>query len=45
MKIYTGTKGWGWRLFGIGFGSIWFLGLSIREKENIGGIDKEAMEG
>lgn len=30
MKIYLGTPGWGWTLWGIGYGSKWFLGFSMR---------------
>jgi len=30
MKIYFGTPGWGWRLYGIGYKSAWFLGFSMR---------------
>lgn len=31
MKIYLGTPGWGWRMYGIGYKTAWFLGLSIKD--------------
>jgi hypothetical protein len=31
LKIYLGATGWGWRLFGIGYKSKWFLGFSMRD--------------
>ena len=31
-RIYCGEIGWGWRMYGIGYGTKWFCGLSIRAK-------------
>ena len=30
MKFYFGTPGWGWKLYGIGYGNRWFIGASFR---------------
>lgn len=30
IVIYLGTLSWGWRMFGIGWKTTWFLGLSIQ---------------
>ena len=32
MKIYLWTKSWGWYLFGFGYKTKWFFGLSIAQK-------------
>jgi hypothetical protein len=29
FRIYTGDRLWGWRLVGIGWGSLWFCGISV----------------
>lgn len=29
MRFYFGTIGWGWRMYGIGWGAKWFLGFSV----------------
>ncbi len=29
IRFYFGTPGWGWKLYGVAFGEIWFIGLSI----------------
>ena len=29
MKIYFGTVGWGWKMYGIGYKNKWFLGFSM----------------
>lgn len=29
FRIYTGDRLWGWRLVGIGWGSLWFCGVSV----------------
>lgn len=31
MRLYWNTRCWGWRLWGCGFSTKWFLGLSIRD--------------
>ncbi|MFA6315641.1 MAG: hypothetical protein WC648_04730 [Candidatus Paceibacterota bacterium] len=33
MKVYLWTAGWGWWLFGIGYKTKWFLGLSIAQNK------------
>lgn len=33
FRIYFGTKGWGWKLYGFGWGNLWFLGFSIQDEE------------
>jgi len=36
MKLYFGTPGWGWTMWGIGYRSTWFFGFSKkREKTDI----------
>ena len=35
VRIYLGTPAWGWTLYGIGYESKWFLGLSIRRENNV----------
>ena len=30
MRIYFGFYGWGWRMYGIGYKTLWFLGFSIK---------------
>ncbi len=30
MKLYFGTPGWGWTMWGIGYKSQWFFGFSAR---------------
>lgn len=32
MKLYLGTPGWGWDLWGIGYKSQWFFGFSRKRK-------------
>lgn len=34
FRFYTGTPGWGWKLYGFGCGPKWFLGLSIRQEKD-----------
>jgi hypothetical protein len=34
FRIYLGTCGWGWRLYGIGWKDVWFLGFSLKEARN-----------
>lgn len=35
MRLYLGFPGWGWRMYGIGYKTLWFVGLSIQiESEN-----------
>lgn len=29
MRFYFGKVGWGWRMYGIGWGARWFFGFSI----------------
>lgn len=29
MKFWFGKRGWGWRLWGISYRNIWFLGFSF----------------
>lgn len=29
MVIYFGRIGWGWKMYGIGYKTKWFLGFSI----------------
>lgn len=36
MKIYLGTPGWGWKMYGIGYKTKWFLGLSIQDTRQEG---------
>lgn len=31
MRIWYGQKGWGWRLWGITFGSRIFIGVSLKQ--------------
>ena len=33
MRIYFGTPGFGWRMYGIGYKSVWFIGFSARIQE------------
>jgi len=33
VRIYFGTPGFGWRMYGIGYKSVWFLGFSSRIQE------------
>ena len=33
MKLYLGTPGWGWRLFGVGYKTVWFFGFSMKLKQ------------
>ena len=28
MRVYFGTVGWGWKMYGVGYKDVWFLGLS-----------------
>ena len=28
MRIYFGTPGWGWTMYGIGYKNSWFIGFS-----------------
>lgn len=32
MKFYFGQVGWGWKMYGIGYKTKWFLGFSIAIK-------------
>lgn len=32
MKIYFGTIGWGWKMYGIGYKTKWFCGFSMQRK-------------
>jgi hypothetical protein len=32
FRLYFGYPGWGWRMYGIGYETDWFLGLSLRIK-------------
>lgn len=32
FKVYVGTKGWGWVMFGIGWNTKWFFGVSIKQE-------------
>ncbi len=34
VRLYLGTPGWGWLMFGIGWKTLWFLGFSIKEHGN-----------
>lgn len=34
FKIYLGTPKWGWFMFGIGWGTKWFLGFSCKDSNN-----------
>lgn len=34
MKIYFGTPGWGWMMWGIGYKTKWFFGFSMQHKPN-----------
>ncbi|MCR4306980.1 MAG: hypothetical protein NUV80_00235 [Candidatus Berkelbacteria bacterium] len=29
MRFYFGKVGWGWRMYGFGWGARWFFGFSI----------------
>lgn len=29
MRVYFNTKAWGWRMYGIGYKNLWFIGFSI----------------
>lgn len=29
VRIHLGTNSWGWRMYGIGYKSLWFFGFSI----------------
>lgn len=42
MKLYFGTPGWGWTMWGIGYKSQWFFGFSARREKisNAGGPHK-----
>lgn len=31
FKLYFGTPGFGWIMYGIGYEDVWFLGLSINK--------------
>lgn len=31
MRLYLGTPGWGWRMYGIGYKTLWFFGFSIQD--------------
>lgn len=31
LRIYLGTPGWGWIMYGIGWKNIWFLGFSVNQ--------------
>lgn len=31
IKFYFGTPGWGWKMYGIGWKTLWFLGFSIKD--------------
>ena len=33
MRIYFGTIGWGWKMYGIGYKAVWFCGFSIAIKQ------------
>lgn len=39
MKFWIGQRGWGWRLFGISYGSKWFIGVSIANRDGLGGVE------
>jgi len=28
LRFYIGTAGWGWTMYGIGWGNKWFIGFS-----------------
>lgn len=30
MRIYFGQVGWGWKMYGIGYKTKWFLGFSMQ---------------
>lgn len=30
MRIYFGKVGWGWKMYGIGYKTEWFLGFSCK---------------
>jgi len=32
MRLYFGRIGWGWRMYGIGYKTVWFVGFSISVK-------------
>lgn len=31
MRLYLGTPGWGWKMYGIGYKTLWFLGFSMKD--------------
>lgn len=35
MRFYFGQVGWGWKMYGIGYNVVWFLGFSRAIKGNI----------
>ena len=32
MRIYFGYYGWGWKMYGIGYKTEWFLGFSMKRE-------------
>lgn len=36
MIIYFGRIGWGWRMYGIGYKTTWFLGFSAKAVTDTG---------
>ena len=37
FRVYTGARLWGWRMIGIGWGSLWFCGVSVNPPTRPGG--------
>lgn len=32
-RFWFGSRGWGWRLFGISYGDKWFVGFSMKDND------------